>query len=179
MQQWKERLQTIGDVEIFDYAYTREHRKRPDPLPQLIAAHRKALDRARERHRGKSTILIGKSMGGRVGCHLSLEEKVDGLICLGYPLCAMGDRTKLRDEVLRALTTRILFVQGARDSLCPLDLLERVRAEMKAPNFLHLVEGGDHSLRVPKRHLQASGETQDDVDQKILTAIAGFINRES
>jgi hypothetical protein len=50
---------------------------------------------------------------------------------------------------------------------------------MKAPNFLHLVEGGDHSLRVPKRHLQASGETQDDVDQKILTAIAGFINRES
>ncbi len=179
MQRWKAHLEKIGDVETFDYDYMREGRKRPDPLPQLIAAHRKALDRARERHRGKSTILIGKSMGGRVGCHLSLEEKVDGLICLGYPLCAMGDRTKLRDEVLRALTTRILFVQGARDSLCPLDLLERVRAEMKAPNFLHLVEGGDHSLRVPKPHLQASGETQDDVDQKILTAIAGFINRES
>jgi uncharacterized protein len=179
IQNWKRRLSESGDVETFDYDYMREGRKRPDPLPQLIAAHRKALDRARERHRGKSTILIGKSMGGRVGCHLSLEEKVDGLICLGYPLCAMGDRTKLRDEVLRALTTRILFVQGARDSLCPLDLLERVRAEMKAPNFLHLVEGGDHSLRVRKRHLQASGETQDDVDQKILTAIAGFINRES
>ena len=179
IQNWKRRLSESGDVETFDYDYMREGRKRPDPLPQLIAAHRKALDRARERHRGKSTILIGKSMGGRVGCHLSLEEKVDGLICLGYPLCAMGDRTKLRDEVLRALTTRILFVQGARDSLCPLDLLERVRAEMKAPNFLHLVEGGDHSLRVPKRHLQASGETQDDVDQKILTAIAGFINRKS
>ena len=179
IQNWKRRLSESGDVETFDYDYMREGRKRPDPLPQLVAAHRKALDRARERHRGKSTILIGKSMGGRVGCHLSLEEKVDGLICLGYPLCAMGDRTKLRDEVLRALTTRILFVQGARDSLCPLDLLERVRAEMKAPNFLHLVEGGDHSLRVPKRHLQASGETQDDVDQKILTAIARFINRES
>lgn len=179
IQNWKRRLSESGDVETFDYDYMREGRKRPDPLPQLIAAHRKALDRARERHRGKSTILIGKSMGGRVGCHLSLEEQVDGLICLGYPLCAMGDRTKLRDEVLRALTTPILFVQGARDSLCPLDLLERVRAEMKAPNFLHLVEGGDHSLRVRKRHLQASGETQDDVDQKILTAIAGFINRES
>jgi predicted alpha/beta-hydrolase family hydrolase len=179
IQNWKRRLSESGDVETFDYDYMREGRKRPDPLPQLIAAHRKALDRARERHRGKSTILIGKSMGGRVGCHLSLEEKVDGLICLGYPLCAMGNRTKLRDEVLRALATPILFVQGTRDSLCPLDLLERVRAEMKAPNFLHLVEGGDHSLRVPKRHLQASGETQDDVDQKILTVIAGFINRES
>jgi uncharacterized protein len=179
IQNWKRRLSESGDVETFDYDYMREGRKRPDPLPQLVAAHRKALDRAREQHRGKSTILIGKSMGGRVGCHLSLEEKVDGLVCLGYPLCAMGDRTKLRDEVLRALTTRILFVQGARDSLCPLDLLQSVRAEMKAPNFIQIVKGGDHSLRVPKRHLQASGETQDDVDQKILTAIAGFINRES
>ena len=114
-------------------------------------------------------------MGGRIGCHVSLEEKVDGLVCLGYPLCAMGDRTKLRDEVLRALTTPILFVQGTRDALCPLDLLERVRGEMKAPNFLHVVEGGDHSLRVPKRQLQATGETQEDVDQRILKSIADFV----
>ena len=105
-------------------------------------------------------------MGGRVGCHLSLEEKVDGLVCLGYPLCAMGDRTKLRDEVLRALNTPILFVQGSRDSLCPLDLLERVRAEMKTQNALHIVEGGDHSLRVPKRQLQATVRTQEEIDRR-------------
>ncbi len=177
MQQWKVRLQTIGDVEIFDYAYTREGRKRPDPLPQLIAAHRKALSQARERHPAGSTILTGKSMGGRIGCHVSLTEKVDGLICLGYPLCAMGNRTKLRDEVLRALTTPILFVQGTRDSLCPLDLLQRVRIEMKTPNFLHVVEGGDHSLRVPKRQPQGTGETQEDVDQQILKAITGFVDQ--
>ncbi|HEY5992643.1 MAG TPA: alpha/beta family hydrolase [Candidatus Udaeobacter sp.] len=178
MQNWKKCLSGIGIVETFDYDYMREGRKRPDRLPQLIAAHRKALNRARERHRAESTILVGKSMGGRIGCHLSLEEKVDGLVCLGYPLCAMGDRTKLRDEVLRPLTTPILFVQGARDSLCPLDLLERVRATMKAPNFLHVVEGGDHSLRVPKRQLQQKSETQeDDVDRKILDAIAGFVDQ--
>src|SRR5213082_2844817 len=176
MQQWKVRLQTIGDVEIFDYAYTREHRKRPDPLPRLIAAHRKALSQVRERHPAGSTILIGKSMGGRIGCHVSFTEKVDGLICLGYPLCAMGNRAKLRDEVLRALTTPILFVQGTRDSLCPLDLLERVRTEMKTPNFLHVVEGGDHSLRVPKRQLQGRGQTQEDVDQRIFRAIAEFVD---
>jgi uncharacterized protein len=177
MQNWKDRLTEIGDIEVFDYAYMREGRKRPDPLPRLIDGHREALSEARERHRSETTILIGKSMGGRIGCHVSLEERVDGLICLGYPLCAMGDRTKLRDEVLRALTTPILFVQGTRDSLCPLDLLERVRSEMKAPNFLHIVEGGDHSLRVPKRQLQATGETQDDVDQRILQAIAGFVDQ--
>ena len=177
MQNWKRRWSEIGDVETLDYGYMREGRKRPDPLPKLIAAHREALNGARKRHPAKSTILIGKSMGGRVGCHLSLEEKVDGLVCLGYPLCAMGDRTKLRDEVLRGLNTPILFVQGSRDPLCPLDLLERARAEMKTQNVLHIVEGGDHSLRVLKRQLQASGQTQEDVDQQILKAIVGFVDR--
>ena len=177
MQKWKERLQTIGDVGIFDYAYMRERRKRPDPLPQLIAAHRHALAEAREKHPNGVAILIGKSMGGRVGCHVALEEKVDELVCLGYPLCAMGDRTKLRDEVLRALTTPILFVQGRRDPLCPLDLLGRVRSEMKAPNFLHVVEGGDHSLLVTKRQLQADSKTQDDVDQQALKAIVEFVDQ--
>src|SRR6266404_9732227 len=171
MQNWKQRLSDIGVAETFDYDYMRAGQKRPDPLPQLIAAHRKALLAAREKHQPDSTILIGKSMGGRIGCHLSLDEKADGLICLGYPLCAMGDRTKLRDEVLRALATPILFVQGTRDSFCPLDLLERVRQEMKAPNFLHVLEGGDHSLLVAKRDLAAAGETQDDLDRCVLEAI--------
>jgi uncharacterized protein len=177
VQNWKERLSEIGHVETFDYDYMREGRKRPDPLPKLIAVHREALVKAREKHRGARTFLIGKSMGGRVGCHVSLEEKVGGLICLGYPLCAMGNRSKFRDEVLRALTTPILFVQGTRDSLCPLNLLERVRAEMKAPNFLHTVEGGDHSMRVPKRQLQGTRKTQEDIDQQILKTIAGFVDQ--
>ena len=177
MQNWNRRLSEIGDVETFDYDYMRAGRKRPDPLPQLIAAHRKALEAARAKHQADSTFLIGKSMGGRIGCHVSLEEKVDGLVCLGYPLCAMGDRTKVRDEVLRALTTPILFVQGTRDSLCPLDLLERVRTEMKTGNFLHLVDGGDHSLRLPKRQLQGTSKTQEDIDHEILNAIAGFLDQ--
>src|SRR5438552_2013673 len=175
LQEWKKRLSGIGAVETFDYDYMRERRKRPDPLSKLIAVHREALAKAREKHIGAKTFLIGKSMGGRVGCHVSLEDKVDGLISLGYPLCAMGDRTKLRDEVLRALTTPILFVQGTRDSLCPLDLLKRVRTEMKGPNALHLVQGGDHSLRVAKHQLQASGQTQEDIDRQILQVIADFV----
>lgn len=172
MQKWKQRLSSIGDVEAFDYGYMREGRRRPDPLLQLIAAHRQALAEAR---RGRAVILIGKSMGGRIGCHVSLEEKVDGVVCLGYPLCGGGDPTKLRDKVLRALETPVLFVQGTRDSLCPLDLLERVRAEMKATTFLYVVEGGDHSLQVLKRQLAAAGETQEEVDQRILETIAKFV----
>jgi uncharacterized protein len=176
IQRWKDRLSAIGRVVVFDYPYMREKRKRPDRLPQLVAAHRQALADARQRTDGP-IILIGKSMGGRIGCHVALEEKVDALICLGYPLSAMGDRTKLRDQVLRELQTPILFVQGTRDALCPLDLLDRVRVEMKAPSVLHLIEAGDHSLQVAKRQLQAASETQDDVDRRILDAIAKFIAR--
>ena len=174
MQHWKARLALVGRVETFDYDYMREGRRRPDPLPQLIAAHRAALAHAREAT-DQPTFLIGKSMGGRVGCHVSLEEKVNGVICLGYPLCGGGDPAKLRDRVLRELRTPILFVQGTRDSLCPLALLEKVRTEMTAPNSLHLVEGGDHSLIVTKRELLAAGETQDDVDRRILEAIKTFV----
>jgi uncharacterized protein len=177
MQSWKKRLQTLGDVETFDYDYTRAGRKRPDRPPQLMAAHRAALANARNATGPQSIILIGKSMGGRIGCHVALEESVGGLVCLGYPLCAMGDQTKLRDEVLRRLRTPILFVQGTRDSLCPLPLLERVRREMSAPNFLHVVEGGDHSLVVPKRQLAAAGQTQEQVDEQVLAAIATFVSK--
>jgi len=172
MQGWKESLTQIGDVETLDYDYMREGRKRPDRLPQLISAHRAALAAARTKTSGP-IILIGKSMGGRVGCHVALEEKVDGVVCMGYPLCAMGDRSKLRDQVLRDLHTPILFVQGTRDPLCPLDLLESVRKEMSAPNVLHVVEGGDHSLIVRKKDL--GSETQEDVDQRIAKAISDFV----
>lgn len=148
--------------------------RRPDPLPKLIAAHRAALAEAREANCG-STVLIGKSMGGRIGCHVSLEESVSALVCLGYPLCGGGDPTKLRDKVLREITIPILFVQGTRDALCPLDLLDRVRREMSAPNELHMVEGGDHSLGATKKQLKAAGETQAEVDARILQAITQFV----
>jgi predicted alpha/beta-hydrolase family hydrolase len=174
MQRWKNYLSALGDVETFDYSYMRERRKRPDPLPKLIETHRQALAETRART-SAPIILIGKSMGGRVGCHVALEEKVGAVICLGYPLCAMGDRTKLRDQVLRDLRTPVLFVQGTRDAFCPLDLLAKVRSEMVARNVLHVVEHGDHSLVVLKGQLKATGSTQGDVDEGILGAIAEFV----
>lgn len=170
------RLETIGSVATFDYDYMRAGRRRPDRLPELIAAHRAALQQARATHSGP-VVLIGKSMGSRIGCHLSLEEEVAALVCLGYPLCGGGDPTKLRDQVLRKITTPILFVQGTRDALCPLELLENVRCEMVAANELFAVEGGDHSLAVTKRQLKADGETQEDVDARILSRIESFIQQ--
>ena len=93
---------------------------------------------------------------------------------LAYPLCGGGDTAKLRDEVLIALPTPILFMQGTRDPLCPLDLLEKVRLRMSAKSYLHVVDGGDHSLLVSKTQLKASQATQDDIDREIQKAVADF-----
>src|SRR5690606_30418526 len=121
MQALAQRLAAAFDVVPFDYPYMRAGRKRPDPLPTLIAAHREALGSAR-RGRTGPVFLVGKSMGGRVGCHVALEAEVTGLVCLGYPLKGAGPKASLRDEVLIRLRTPILFIQGTRDPLCPLPL---------------------------------------------------------
>jgi hypothetical protein len=175
MARWAARLAALGDVERLDYPYMRAGRRSPDRLPVLVAAHRAALAEARARHPGPA-VLVGKSMGGRVGCHAALEEPegaIAGIVCLGYPL--RGQRGQLRDEVLLALRTPVLFVQGSRDALCPLAELERVRERMTARTALHVVEGGNHSLEVGVRALAARGETQEDVDGRVLGAVAELV----
>lgn len=172
MREWAARLATLGRVVPFDYLYQLEGRRTPDRQPVLIAAHRAALQRAREAHAGP-VYLAGKSMGGRMGCHVALEETVDGLICFGYPL--VGVNGAVRDQVLLALRTRILFLQGTRDPLCPLERLAEVRGRMTAKSRLHVVEGGDHSLLARKIDLKASGRTQEDLDREVLEVVATFI----
>jgi predicted alpha/beta-hydrolase family hydrolase len=176
MRAWAERLAELGAVVPFDYRYQAAGRRSPDRMPVLLEAHREALLAARRTHPGR-TILIGKSMGSRIGCHLSLEElpggPVEALVCLGYPL--RGAKGQLRDEVLLALRTRILFVQGTRDSLGPLAALEDVRRRMKAPNSLHVVPDGDHSLRLPGKAGKEGSPAQVESDSAVLQAIREFL----
>jgi hypothetical protein len=174
MQAWAQRLAAVGRVVAFDYPYMKAGRRAPDRLPRLIDAHREALASARADAEGP-VVLVGKSMGSRVGCHLALEEQVAGLVCLGYPLKGMGQAGKLRDEVLLALTTPILFVQGTRDALGPLDVLAQVRARMTAPSELHIVATGDHSLQITKAHTKQTGSTQAASDAAVLAAVARFV----
>jgi len=174
MQSFARILSRLGSVHPFDYPYMIAGRKSPDRLPRLIEAHRAALLALRQIHSGP-IVLAGKSMGGRVGCHLALEEKVDAVVCLGYPLCSGGDASKLRDQVLLDLKTPAMFVQGTRDSLCPLELFEDVRSRMSAPTSVHIVEGGDHSLLVSKTLLKARGVTQEDVDLGMADPIETFL----
>ena len=47
---------------------------------------------------------------------------------------------------------------------------------MSAPNSLHIVQGGDHSLVVRKKDL--GNQTQDDVEQGIANAIRDFLTQD-
>jgi hypothetical protein len=175
MRRWQRRLRALGPVASFDYDYMATGKKRPDPHARLLARHQKAAEKVAKKH-GGPLVLVGKSMGGRIGCHLAVEVpelRVGALVCLGYPLRSPAG--KLRDEVLLQLDAPVLFVQGTRDSLCPLDVLKKVRRRMKAPTALHVVEGGSHSLEVGKRKLALEGRTQADVEANACAAIEQFL----
>jgi predicted alpha/beta-hydrolase family hydrolase len=175
MQTWATHLATLGPVETFDYPYMQGKKRAPDPQPVLIRAHLAAIEQAEARHPDHELVLIGKSMGSRMGCHVALERPVAKLVCLGYPLLAPGNSAKMRDQVLLELETPVLFVQGTRDPLCPLELLADVRKKMRARNKLFVVDAGDHSLQVTKTQLKQSNETQADVEQRILHVIRHFL----
>ncbi len=177
MQGWTARLGQIGPTRAFDYPYMAAGKRRPDRLPTLIEAHTDALEPLL---RDGPVVLAGKSMGSRVGCHVAVAQHAAGrpvsaLICLGYPLVSSGKRRAVRDAVLLKLRTPILFVQGTRDAMCPLDHLEAVRARMQCPSAVHVVQTGDHSLRVTKTWAKQSGQDQDAVDAAMADAVRRFV----
>ena len=62
-------------------------------------------------------------------------------------------------------------MQGTRDNLAELKLLEPVVTGLGPQASLHLVEGADHSFHVPAR----SGRNDADVMREILDALASWI----
>jgi len=173
MEAWAARLAAIGTVHRFNYRYTEAGRKAPDRLPKLMDRHLEVVAEARAAHPGAPLVLVGKSMGSRVGCHIADEVGAAAVVCFGYPLVSI--KGAVRDEVLLALRTPILFVSGDHDRLCPLPALEDVRPRMVAPSTVHVVPGGDHSLRLGKRDLKARGIEQGDSDADAIAAVEAFL----
>jgi predicted alpha/beta-hydrolase family hydrolase len=182
MTAWAERLGAFGVVVPLDYPYMKAGKKMPDRLPVLIDAHRAALVEAQRTHGAdRALVFAGKSMGSRVGLHLANALVEEGqppaaAICFGYPLRPIGGGA-LRTEVLLALRTPTLFLQGSSDPLCPLDQLSTVRGQMQAPSDLLIVAGGNHSLEVKKRAAASAGRSQADEDRAITNAIATFLRK--
>lgn len=109
-------------------------------------------------------------MGGRMTSSAAAEAPlsgVQGLIFLGFPLHAPGKPGDKRAAHLEDVGVPMLFLQGTRDSLARLDLIERVCQRLGDRATLHIVEGGDHSFKVLKR----TGRTEEEVMDELVGAI--------
>jgi hypothetical protein len=94
---------------------------------------------------------------------------VAGVVMLGYPLHPPGEPQKLRVEHLPKVRAPMLFVQGSRDTFGTQQEMEPVVAGLPRARLL-LIEGGDHSLAVPKK----SGVTLPQTMAHVAAEIARF-----
>lgn len=174
IQLYRSMLEKFGPVRTFDYQYMSEGKRRPDPLPRLLARHREELEQGRTQY-GDRIVLAGKSMGGRVGCHLAQTVEVRGVICFGYPLKPFG-KGPLRDQALIDVPVPLCLLQGTRDKLCPLELLDGALARRQSPTTLHIVPTGDHSLTPTKIYLKTEGLSAEDLRRDSSQAIGRFLD---
>ncbi|KAG7548848.1 Alpha/beta hydrolase fold-1 [Arabidopsis suecica] len=180
MIRWKEmlkkRLEAV-EVVTFDYPYLADGKRRVAPKAEkLIEFHLDVVKETAAKFPGHPLILAGKSMGSRVSCMVSaVNEDVTAVICLGYPL--KGAKGVIRDETLLEMGVPVMFVQGSKDPMCSLDKLEAVCNKMKAVTEIHVIDGGDHSFKIGKKHLETKELTQDEVEDVALKAIAAFVSK--
>ena len=95
------------------------------------------------------------------------EVDVDGLVLLGYPLHPPGKPAQLRTAHLPRVRAPMLFVQGSRDAFGTREEMEPVAAGLSRGTRLFVVEGGDHSLAVPK----STGVTLADTMARVADEI--------
>ncbi|XP_017973896.1 PREDICTED: KAT8 regulatory NSL complex subunit 3 isoform X1 [Theobroma cacao] len=181
MIRWTKMLKkALNAVEVvtFDYPYISGGKRRAPPkADKLVDFHSDIVKNAVSKYPGHPLILAGKSMGSRVSCMVAGREDIAAslIVCLGYPLKGMNGA--VRDETLLQLTVPVMFVQGSKDGLCPLEKMEAVRKKMKAMSELHVIDGGDHSFKISKKHLQTKGSTQDEAEDAAVQATASFVSR--
>jgi len=161
----------------FNFPYMDQGKKSPDPQKKLEATWLAAFEflKNHPEYRAEKIVAAGKSMGGRVAAQLAAKNVLlpDRLIFYGYPLHAPGKTDKLNDAHLYDIQVPMLFFAGTRDSLCDLDKLREVLGKTEGSSELEVIEGGDHSFKVPK----SLGVRQEDVYQWILEKTIGWINQ--
>jgi uncharacterized protein len=150
-----ENLSHAGYVTLrFNFLYREAGRKVPDKESALEAAWLGAYNFINRMPDITVNEIAGagKSMGGRIASQMVAQEllPVTRLIFLGYPLHSPANQNVLRDAHLYRIHTPMLFFAGTRDRLCNLDRLKGVLSRIQADWRLSVVEGGDHSFRVPK-----------------------------
>lgn len=165
------RARGVGVVR-FNFLYTEQKSKRPDPMPRLRQCVAAVVERARSELHPDLLIIGGRSMGGRAASMLAADGfACDGLLLLAYPLHPAGKPEQLRDAHLPRIAVPTICFNGTRDALCQRGLMETVLARV-GPNWtMHWVDGADHSFHV----LKSSGRTDADAMSEIVDAAIDWL----
>ncbi|MGH9970434.1 MAG: alpha/beta hydrolase family protein [Pyrinomonadaceae bacterium] len=179
MRQYASGLAARGfDPLTFNFLYTEQGRGAPDPKAKLESCY-SAVIAAADKHKklkGNRTAIGGKSMGGRIASQVAAADgrSIAGLVFLGYPLHPPGKPDQLRDAHLKDIRAPMLFVQGTRD---PFGTPEELRAIIKRDNMpatLYVIEGGDHSFKVPKSSPLSQEQVHEAVMDEITRSLKAF-----
>lgn len=158
-------------VVTFDFPYVAARRTRPDPGPVLEAAFAEAWKAIHDPSvvpRPAAVFAGGKSMGGRIASQAAAKGLLlpapAGLVFFGYPLHPPHQPGKRRDAHLPTLRAPILFVQGSGDPFGNETEIGALVATLPSAS-LHLVRGGDHSLKTTKRDDPNQRGLEDALDR--------------
>lgn len=159
----------------YQFPYMEKGTRRPDHRPVLLETVRSAVAAAADIVSGVPLFAGGKSMGGRMTSMAAAAaplEGVRGIVFFGFPLHPVGKAGVERADHLGHVTVPMLFLQGARDRLAPLDLLSPVCEGLGSGATLHVVEEADHGFRVLKR----SGRTDEEVLDELVDSTRAWID---
>jgi uncharacterized protein len=157
----------------FPYMERRSHR--PDPPALCHATVRAAVAEAGRLAPGLRLVAGGRSFGGRMTSQaqaLAPLAGVAGLAFLAFPLHPAGRPSQERAEHLAKVTIPMLFLQGTRDALASLHLLEAVVQRLGSRATLQLLQEADHSFHVRA----ASGRRDPDIRQELILTLVRWID---
>ena len=157
----------------YQFPYMEKGSKRPDAPDIAHAAVRAAVREAARCCPKLPLIAGGKSFGGRMTSQAQAIDALPGargLAFLGFPLHPAGKPASDRAKHLGKIRIPMLFLQGTRDALAELDLLEPVVKNLGKSARLHLVKDADHSFHV----LVRSGRNDREVMAEVLDAFAAW-----
>ena len=158
----------------YQFPYMEQRARRPDPPKLAHATVRAAVAAAAKLAPALALVAGGKSFGGRMTSQAQASSPlpgVRGLAFLGFPLHPAGRPSDARAEHLFAVEVPMLFLQGGRDQLAELALLQRMVARLGERASLRLLEDADHSFRVPA----SAGRKDVDVTRDMMDALAAWI----
>jgi predicted alpha/beta-hydrolase family hydrolase len=159
----------------FQFPYMERGSKRTDPPPVCHATVRAAVAKAAELMPNVPLVAGGRSFGGRMTSQAQAEAPLNGvrgLVFLGFPLHPAGRPETTRAAHLAAVEIPMLFVQGTRDELAKLSLLEPLVRQLAPRATLHLLQDADHSFHVPAK----TGRKDPEVRAEALRTMARWID---